>query len=253
MSDKNTIVNFTDAENGGLPKRAICGINLVMTKTSVLILGGHGRMGKLLMAAALADSAWAATPLGRADDTRRALPLCDIAIDFTSPSASAQHAAWAAETGKPLVIGTTGIDAAQMQMLRDAATHTTLFYARNFSLGIHILRQLVKHAATALPPDYQIEIVEAHHHHKKDAPSGTGLALAEMATRGGVLPPIHALRLGGIIGDHAVHFANAQEVITLEHRAIDRAVFALGALRAARWLIGKPPGLYGMEDLVGGP
>ncbi len=222
-----------------------------MTKISIIVLGGHGRMGKLLMAAALADPTWAATPLSRADDARTALRSADIAIDFTSPSASVQHAAWAAETGKPLVIGTTGLDAAQMQILRDAAKRTPIFYARNFSLGIHVLRQLVMRAARDLPPEYQIEIVEAHHQHKKDAPSGTGLALAEMAARGGQLPPIHALRLGGIIGDHAVHFANAQEVLTLEHRAIDRAVFAAGALRAARWLITQPPGFYGMDDLIG--
>jgi 4-hydroxy-tetrahydrodipicolinate reductase len=221
-----------------------------MKKSTIAILGATGRMGKLLMTAALADPTWVATPLGRADDTRAALRTVDIAIDFTTPSASVQHAQIAAELQKPLVIGTTGLDAAQMQILREASKRTAIVYARNFSLGIHVLRQLVTRAARDLPPEYQIEIVEAHHTHKKDAPSGTGLALAEAAMRAGVTPPIHALRLGGIIGDHAVHFANAQEVITLEHRAIDRAVFAIGALRAARWLITQPPGFYGMDDLI---
>jgi 4-hydroxy-tetrahydrodipicolinate reductase len=225
-----------------------------MDKNTIAILGARGRMGQLLQSLAQHDAAWQPIAVGRGDDASIAMARAQVAVDFTHPAISVQHATWAAELQKPIVIGTTGLDAGQMQALRDAARRTAIFYARNFSLGIHVLRQLLAQAARDLPPDYQIAITEAHHAHKKDAPSGTGLALAEtvVAARGGAVPPIHALRLGGVIGDHAVHFANAQEIITLEHRALDRAVFAAGALRAAQWILHKPPGFYGMEDLVNG-
>ena len=200
------------------------------------------------------------------------LDRVDVLIDFTRPSATVGLAEACVAAGRPLVCGTTGLDSAQMAALRAAAGTIPVFYARNLSVGIAALLAALPALVRALD-GYDIEIVETHHRHKTDAPSGTAVALAEtiaaarsaslaaIATHGrhGEAPRqpgeigIHAVRAGGNTGEHTVLIANDGEEIRLHHRAHSRQTFALGALRAARFLAAQRPGWYGMPDLLAAP
>jgi 4-hydroxy-tetrahydrodipicolinate reductase len=197
----------------------------------------------------------------------------DAVIDFTAPAASRAHAKLAAETGTALVVGTTGLAADDLAAIRAAAARAPIVQSFNMSLGVNLLAALVEQAAAALGPDsFDIEIVEMHHQHKVDAPSGTALLLGEAAARGrGVaLAAVSqrgrdgftgerkagdigfaALRGGDVVGEHTVILAGAGERIELTHRATQRAIFAAGAVRAAKWLAGRKPGLYSMVDVLG--
>jgi 4-hydroxy-tetrahydrodipicolinate reductase len=205
-------------------------------------------------------------------DPEVALADAAVALDFSSPQSLGAHAGACAARGVPLVVGTTGFDADTRAMLEAAARVVPVLIAPNTSVGVGVLRQLVSLAASALGEGFDAEISEAHHRGKRDAPSGTALALGEAiaAARGAVLADVavHArhgsceprragsigfsvLRAGDIIGEHTVTFGGAGERIELTHRATDRMVFARGALRAAEWLIGRPPGVYGMRHVLG--
>jgi 4-hydroxy-tetrahydrodipicolinate reductase len=214
-------------------------------------------------------------PVGLAagDDAAALIEASDVVIEFSAPDATAAHVALAAAHGTAHVIGTTGLSAAQEQAIREAARRTAIVRAANMSLGVNLLLGLTEQVARALGPDaFDIEILEMHHRHKVDAPSGTALALGQAAARGrgvelaevaergrdgltGARQPgaigFAALRGGDVVGDHAVIFAGAGERIELAHRATDRRIYARGALAAARWLQGRPPGLYGMADVLG--
>ena len=196
----------------------------------------------------------------------------DVVLDFTVAAASVRHAELAAEHGRALVLGTTGLDQVQGAIVRRAAERAPILWAANYSLGVNLLQSLVEEAARRLGEEYDIEVLEMHHRHKIDAPSGTALALGEAAARGrgielaarsqrvrdGVTGARRAgdigfatLRGGDVAGEHCVIFAGAGERIELGHRATTRAIFARGALKAARWLAGKPAGLYDMKDVLG--
>lgn len=222
-----------------------------------------------------ANAAFGDAPI---EPPRAAGPLissADALVDFSSPDALREvlelHAA--ALEGKALVIGTTGLDSAVEARLADVASKTAVLVAANFSAGINLLLGLVEIAARALDAaQYDLEIIETHHGKKADAPSGTALALAEAAVRArgqeleavrkdgrsgrtGERPTgevgLHAVRGGGVTGEHQVLLLGEQERVALSHTAFDRAVFADGALRAARWLIGRPPGRYTMQQVLG--
>jgi 4-hydroxy-tetrahydrodipicolinate reductase len=203
-----------------------------------------------------------------------ALAAAEAVIDFTTPAASVALAEAAAARGGPaLVIGSTGLSEAQAAAIDAAATKVAIVRAGNFSLGVNMLIGLVEQAARALAAEaYDIEVLEAHHGRKIDAPSGTALMLGEAAARGrgvqlakvarrgrdGITGPrptgeigFAALRAGGIVGEHAVLFAAEDEILTLAHSARDRSLFARGALAAARWVAGQPPGAYDMGDVLG--
>jgi len=203
-----------------------------------------------------------------------ALAAADVVIDFTVAAASADLAAVCAARGGPaLVIGSTGMDAAQVAAVDAAAGKIAIVRARNFSLGVNMLMGLVEQAARALGPDaYDIEVFEAHHRHKIDAPSGTALMLGEAAAKGrgvelakvakrgrdgitGERTPgeigFAVQRGGGIFGEHSVTFAAEDEILTLSHSALDRGLFARGAVAAAAWVAGRPPGAYDMRDVLG--
>jgi 4-hydroxy-tetrahydrodipicolinate reductase len=201
-----------------------------------------------------------------------ALADCDVAIDFTAPTATARHAQACAACGCNLVVGTTGLGEAELTALKSAAGSIALLYSRNMSIGITVLTELVRQAARLLGPDFDAEISEAHHRAKKDAPSGTALQLGEAVAaaraqtfadvaiydRSGLTAgrPAQAIgfasvRAGSIVGDHTVLLASDEEVLELTHRATDRALFARGALRAANWLKGQPAGMYSMQDMLG--
>lgn len=202
-------------------------------------------------------------------------PGSQVVIDFTAPSVTARHAQACAAGGHALVVGTTGLGAAEMAALQAAAVRVPVLHARNMSLGITVLTELVRQATALLGPDFDVEVTEAHHRHKKDAPSGTALQLGEAAAtaRGRRLEDVAvyaraglaaagrpagaigfaSLRAGAIVGDHTVLLAGAEEQLELTHRATDRALFARGALRAAGWLAGKPAGLYSLREVLGLP
>ena len=202
-----------------------------------------------------------------------ALAGADVIIDFTSPAASVAHAAIAADAGRALVVGTTGLTAAAEAALAEAAKSIPLVYCANTSVGVTLLARLVEQVAAQLVEGWDIEILEAHHHHKVDAPSGTALALGEAAARGrGVaLDEVSdmvrkgqtgarksgdigfaVLRGGDVTGEHSVIFFGDSERVEISHKATDRAIFARGALRAARFAAAASPGFFDMNDVLGG-
>jgi 4-hydroxy-tetrahydrodipicolinate reductase len=199
---------------------------------------------------------------------------CDVVVDFTTGAASADLAAAAAARGGPaLVVGSTGWSEADDVRLRAAAQRIAVVRSGNFSLGVNVLAGLVEQAARRLgAADWDVEVFEAHHRRKVDAPSGTALMLGEAAARGrsanlgevmvparqGLTGPrpggaigFAVMRAGGIVGEHSVVFAADDEVLTLSHSAQDRSLFARGAMAAALWVVGKPAGLYDMMDVLG--
>lgn len=202
------------------------------------------------------------------DDVESALKSVDAVIDFTAPSASVGHARIAANVGVSLVVGTTGVDEAGRAALSEAARKIPIVFSPNMSLSANVLFDVVEKAAKLLP-SYDAEVVEIHHNLKKDAPSGTAQRLAESIQRGrnagrfvygrqGLVGErnkeeigVHAVRGGDVVGDHTVLFLGNGERIELVHRVTSRAAFAAGAVAAAKWLVGKPAGLYDMGHVLG--
>ncbi|XDA98625.1 4-hydroxy-tetrahydrodipicolinate reductase [Sulfitobacter sp. LCG007] len=265
-------------------------------RVGIAVTGVSGRMGRMLVqmisetgAAVLSGAVeragheWIGQDLGRllggapsgvivTDDAARAFADARAVVDFTAPRASIAFAKAAAEAGIVHVIGTTGMTAEEIAELAPAAEKTVVIRAGNMSLGVNLLVQITKQVAAALDADFDIEVIEAHHNCKVDAPSGTALMLGEAAAEGrGVrLEDVSergrdgitgarrrgdigfaAIRGGDIIGEHDVMFASAEERIVLRHVASDRRVFARGALKAALWGQGKPAGGYDMLDVLG--
>ena len=178
-------------------------------------------------------------------------PTFDVAIDFSLPEGFDPILALCVERGAGLVSGTTGISEAQRQALIQAAAGIPLVWASNFSLGVAVLDELVERAAAALG-GWNCDIVESHHVHKQDAPSGTALTLGAAAQKGGADPHYASLRAGDIVGEHLVQFTGLGERIELTHRATNRDIFARGALFAATQLAGRAPGSYRVRDLLAG-
>ena len=242
------------------------------------IAGACGRMGSRIATLALADSVFALAgaleakghpsvgqPYGSligqpsvtdrvSDDASRAIGAGDVVIDFTLPEPSLEHLCVAAQHRKPMVIGTTGFSEAQRAQIDEASRSIPIVLSPNMSVGVNLLFELVELAAARLGLGYDVEVVEAHHKAKKDAPSGTakrlveGIASARRQPAGTV--PTHALRAGDIVGDHTVVFAGPSERLELTHRAHSRDAFAQGALRAAKFLIGRKAGLYDMSHVL---
>ncbi len=206
------------------------------------------------------------------DDPAEMFKASDAVIDFTSPAATVAHSKLAAKTGTALIVGTTGLDSSDLAALDIAAEHTVIVQAANMSVGVNLLLGLSEQVAGLLGDEYDIEIVEMHHRHKVDAPSGTALALGKAAASGRgvdldkVSQPVRnghtgarkpgdigfaTLRGGDVVGDHSVIFAADGERIELTHKASSRTIFARGAVRAAGWTKGKSPGIYSMRDVLG--
>ncbi len=213
-------------------------------------------------------------PLGvtATDDPAAMIAAADAVIDFTVPAATAEHARLAAQAEAVLVAGTTGLDADQEDAVTRAARHVPVIRAPNMSVGVTLLLALTEQVAGILGPDYDIEVVEMHHRHKVDAPSGTAIGLGEAAAAGrgvdlgevrksgrdghtGARPAgeigFATLRGGDVVGDHTVVFAGDGERLELTHKAASRQVFAAGAVRAALWARGRPAGLYSMKHVLG--
>ena len=177
--------------------------------------------------------------------------LIDVLVDFTVPEATELNLDYVAKYKKALVLGTTGMNDAQLKKIEEVSKIVPIVFSPNMSVGVNVLFATLPQIAQRLGPDYNIEIIEAHHKAKKDAPSGTakkfGQILAD-ATKKEI--PIHAIRLGDIVGDHTVIFCCNSERIEIKHQAHSRDLFAVGALKAAKWVFGKPAGLYSMLDVL---
>jgi 4-hydroxy-tetrahydrodipicolinate reductase len=237
---------------------------------SILLHGARGRMGVAVTAAA-GPAGVTVVPYDRAHPLAAALDGVDAVVDFSAAAATSGLLAAAVAGAKPIVVGTTGHTAAEQRELQSIAAQVPCVWAGNFSVGVNLLYALTRLASRTLGEAYDTEVVEMHHRLKKDAPSGTAVRLLEIvlaerrlgreALRNGregmvgARPAgevgVHALRGGDVIGDHTLHFAGPGERLELTHRATDRAVFAQGALRAARWVVDQPPGLYDMQDVLG--
>lgn len=225
------------------------------------LVAPNGRMGKAIATAVAGDPGFVIEQEGP-----------DVLVDFSAPAALEENLERAISAKLPILIGTTGLQPEQHAMIERAAGQTAIIYAPNTSLGINLLKQLVEEAAGRLGPDWDIEILEMHHRHKVDAPSGTALMLGKAAAkgRGSTLKELsrfdrisehpHArepgtigyasLRGGSVAGEHMVILATEGERIELGHRAESRMIFARGSLAAARFLVGKPAGLYSMQDVI---
>jgi len=211
--------------------------------TSIGIFGAGGRMGRAIAEAA----AQAGVPVAEAGAS-------DVLVDFTAPDTLQAHLDAAVAAGTAIVIGTTGLTAEHHEAIDSAATRVAVLQTANTSLGVTLLAGLVEEAARRLGPDWDIEILDVHHRHKVDAPSGTALLLGASAgngrgEKGGI--QYASLRGGSVAGDHLVVFAGDGERVELGHRAESRAIFAAGALKAALWLADKPAGRYTMKDVLG--
>ena len=262
---------------------------------NVAIAGASGRMGRMLLEAVLADPGLclsgaldiagspalgqdATAALGRASgvaitaELRKGLAGADVLIDFTRPEGTLAHLAVCRELGVRAVIGTTGFSAQQKAELAAHAQHLALVWAPNMSVGVNVMLRLLDQATRALGEGYDVEVIEAHHKHKIDAPSGTALALGEAVARArgvelqqhgvfarhghtGERPPgaigFATVRGGDIVGEHTVMFAGTGERIEITHRSSSRANYAEGSLRAAHFVAGRGPGLYDMSDVLG--
>lgn len=242
------------------------------TTVRVLLLGAKGRMGQAIAAAAPKIEAEIAAGLDLGDDIFAHVGNCDVVIDFSHPNASSELSRVCREARKPVVIGTTGHSREERAAIEQLVLSVPVVLSPNFSVGVNALFWLTRKAAEMLGDDFDLEIAEMHHRLKKDAPSGTAKKLAEILceVRGldytknvrhgreglvGERPAkeisVHSIRGGDVVGDHTVTFAGAGERLELTHKAASRETFALGALRAAKWIIGKSPGLYSMEDVLG--
>jgi 4-hydroxy-tetrahydrodipicolinate reductase len=264
-------------------------------RLKIAIAGASGRMGQMLVQAVLADDGLqlsgaldvagsaqlgqdAAAALGRSSgtaivsDVRQGLQGAQVLIDFTRPEGTMAHLALCRELGVNLVIGTTGFSEAQKQLITDAAGDIAIVMAPNMSVGVNVTLRLLQMAAQALSTGYDIEIIEAHHRHKVDAPSGTALKMGEVIAQAlgrdlkdcavyeryghtGERDPstigFSTIRGGDIVGDHTVLFAGTGERIEVTHKSSSRATYAQGSLRAARFLAGRRSGLYDMFDVLG--
>ncbi len=263
----------------------------------IAIAGAGGRMGRMLIDAVLASAdcrlaaaldrpgspaigqdagafAGRATGVIVTDDLRRGLSAAEVLIDFTRPEGTLAHLALCRDLGLRAVVGTTGFSATQKVQIASLAQHIGIVFAPNMSVGVNVMLRLLEQAARALGPDYDVEVIEAHHRHKVDAPSGTALAMGEAVARArgvdlaaqGVFTRhghtgeraagsigFATVRGGDIVGEHTVMFAGTGERIEISHKSGSRANYADGSLRAARFLAGRGPGLYGMADVLGLP
>ncbi len=241
--------------------------------TKVIITGAKGRMGQnLIVCAARIPEVQIVGRIDIGDDLASVINLCAAVIDFSFHKATESVAALCAEHGKALVIGTTGHSAEEKARILEFQTRIPIVWSGNYSTGVNALFWLTRKAAEILGPGFDLEVIEMHHRHKIDAPSGTAATLVQILsqTRGLVKEEalrhgregitgertaseigVHSLRGGDVVGDHTVVFAGAGERVELTHKASSRETFAQGALRAAQWVVGREPGLYDMQDVLG--
>ncbi|MCH2155803.1 MAG: 4-hydroxy-tetrahydrodipicolinate reductase [Opitutales bacterium] len=236
-----------------------------------MINGSRGRMGQAIAACAVESGVHISSQVDAGDDADQFIEIVDVAIDFSHHLATLPLVRTAVAHKKPIVIGTTGHSQADRDAIAELSNEIPMVWAGNFSIGVNLLFHLTSITAKILENGYDAEVLEMHHRLKKDAPSGTAERLLEVIEEAKGLNPdvrthgragitgertdneigVHAVRGGDIVGEHTVFFAGEGERIELTHRASDRRIFAQGALHAAKWVAGKPAGLYNMEDVLG--
>ncbi|MES2706351.1 MAG: 4-hydroxy-tetrahydrodipicolinate reductase [Verrucomicrobiota bacterium] len=244
-----------------------------MSSLSILVTGCRGRMGEAVARCAGLDAETiVAARIDAGDDLAASLEKCGAVIDFSHHSFTRELVTACRGQGKPLVIGTTGLSADTEAFIRETSGALPIVFAPNYSVGVNTLFWLTRKATEILGKDFDLEVVEMHHNQKIDSPSGTARRLAEILCevedlsyekdlRHGRFGNVgartkreigmHAIRGGGVVGDHTVIYAAAGERVELTHKAGSRDTFAMGAIRAAKWLRGRPPGLYDMQDVLG--
>ena len=236
------------------------------------VIGHKGRMGQALEAAIADAGHTLCVGIDEGGAIAHHAGQCDVLVDFSAPGALADNLAAAKAAGKPVFVGTTGLEEPHFVMLAEAARAVPVLQSGNFSLGVTLMAHLVREAAARLGPEWDIEVLEMHHRMKVDAPSGTAKLLGEAAAKGrGIVLADNmesgrhgmtgaraegaigfaTLRGGTVAGEHSVIFAGSEERLTLSHSAENRMIFARGAVKAAGWLIGKPAGRYTMNDVLG--
>ena len=248
--------------------------------TNIILSGCNGKMGQVICKMAQ-DNPSVSVVCGVDINTQEnnSVPVydslskvkedVDVIIDFSHPSSLVSTLSYAKENNKPVVVATTGLDGEQIALLKEISNSVPVFFTANMSLGINLLIQLAKKAATLLYQNFDIEIIEKHHNQKIDAPSGTALAIADAINES--LPTqndyvydrhssrkkrskneigLHAVRGGTIVGEHEVIFAGNDEIIEIKHTAMSKEIFAVGAIRAAQFIYGKDAGMYDMNDLI---
>ncbi len=247
------------------PKRE--GLNAV-ERIQLAVSGCQGRMGSRILQLAFADTQFSVKTLlehtqhpgvqevinGIPIQTQvAALEGCDVLVEFTTPAATLEHLRACIQYHVKMVIGTTGLNPIQIREIKKAASKIPIIFSSNMSVGVNILFKLTELASQKTAKAYTTKITEAHHIHKKDTPSGTAKTLAQIteAASGLKVADIQSIREGEIIGDHAVIFESAEDLITISHHAKNRDIFAKGALVAAKFLVGKRKGLFDMQDVLG--
>jgi 4-hydroxy-tetrahydrodipicolinate reductase len=240
----------------------------------LLVQGASGRLGKVIIEIARTQTDLTVTCANREHPAEKSIGATDVVLDVSTPTATVSVAQLCAKNKTPLVVGTTGHNQEQLETLYSISNQCAVLLAPNFSIGVNLLFWLAETAAATLGNDFDMEIVELHHRLKKDAPSGTAKKLAELVAaarqlnyekdarhgRKGLVGErspdeigIHAVRGGDIVGEHTVFFAGLGERLELTHQASSRETFARGAIQAARWMIGRDPGMYEMRDVLGLP
>ena len=233
--------------------------------TDIILVGCNGKMGQVICRLADNDpDVRIVCGVDISGEKKNGFPVYtefnggikgDVIIDFSHPSALTGTLEFAKAAGIPAVVATTGFSAEQKKELAEAAKDAPIFFSANMSLGINLLIQLARRAAQLLEDSFDIEIIEKHHNQKIDAPSGTALAIADAINdvskkRSKREIGLHSVRGGTIVGEHTVLFAGQDEMVELTHRATSKEIFAVGAVKAAKFMVGKAPGLYDMQDLV---
>ena len=238
----------------------------------IAVAGASGRMGQsIIQSIEQSDKTTLGVTLDKGDDLNSVIDQFDVLVDFTRPEATLDYLAVCIASGKSMVIGTTGFDDDGLQMIKDAGTKIPVVFAPNMSVGVNLSLKLLEMAAKVIGEESDIEIVEAHHRHKVDAPSGTALKMGEVVAnalgrdlskcavygREGIEKPrdrqtigFSTIRGGDVVGEHTVSFFMEGERVEITHKASSRMTFANGAIRASAWLQGKPAGLYSMQDIL---
>ena len=219
----------------------------------ICVSGSKGKMGSKIIELSKDDASFElAGSFDIGEDAQGAVDACDCLIEFTSPEATMEHLSMCEKLGKAMVIGTTGLSDAEREKMREAAKAIPVVFSPNMSVGVNLLFKMIADAAKVLGPEYAINIVEAHHAEKKDAPSGTAKELARIVkeAKGDIEIPIESVREDEIVGEHTITFDSVLDTIEITHSAKTRDIFAKGALAAAKFIAGKKSGLYSMKDVL---
>jgi 4-hydroxy-tetrahydrodipicolinate reductase len=220
----------------------------------ICVSGSEGKMGSRIVELAKEDAELeVAAAFDVGGDAQSGITACECLIDFTTPAATMGHLALCEKLKKPIVIGTTGLSEEEKAVIKETSGHIPVVFSPNMSIGVNLLFKLIAETSKVLGKDYNINIVEAHHSEKKDAPSGTAKEMVKIIK--GIVPdmevPVDSVREGDIVGEHTITFESDVDLLEITHSAKTRDIFAKGALQAAKFIAGKKSGLFTMKDVLG--